>query len=542
MVVVAFSILGRNQNMPDIRYSYKDVPTIQRLADDDTFIRAITGPYGSGKSTGAGVIEAVNRMMRQAPGPDGVRRSRGAVVRNTYPQLLDTTIKTFMEWLPHTYYGDYRENPRPDYLVNKLTAPDGSPIECEVIFRALDKPEHVKNLLSLELTWCWFNEIREIAKPIFNHMRGRVNRYPSMKDGGPTWSGIFGDTNPCDTDHWFYEFFELEKPQKCSTCKTANGGMILYPSRDPLDNIIPLEQRFCPKCGADHTHSVPLTSIYHQPSARGPKAENLSNLPPDYYPLLMMGQTQDFIRVYVDGEYGYVGEGKPVYLNWSTQIHAVQGEIKVIKSIPLIVGLDFGLNPAAIICQSTADRRFNVIDELTGKDIVFREFITRVLKPYLQSKYLGMDIVITGDPSGVKRQETDGNTCFKELKNQKLPAIPAPSNTLPARLAAVNSLLTRPLVKISDTGDMQSPFQVSATKCLTLVKGFQGGYHRKRVAVIGKEMYRDEPEKTFESHIHDALQYAALLVETGTINVSRSMSSLHGQGQKFVAPPTGAFT
>lgn len=68
----------------DIRYSYSDVPTIRKFADDDTFIRAVTGPYGSGKSTGAGVIELINRAMRQAPGPDGVRRSRWAVVRNCY--------------------------------------------------------------------------------------------------------------------------------------------------------------------------------------------------------------------------------------------------------------------------------------------------------------------------------------------------------------------------------------------------------------------------------------------------------------------------
>lgn len=528
--------------MPEIRYSYSDVPTINKFSWDDTFIRAITGPYGSGKSTGAGVIELINRAKAQAPGPDGVRRSRWAVVRNFYGQLLDTTIKTFMEWVPSAYYGDYRENPRPEYVINKLNAPDGSPIEAEVIFRALDKPEHVKNLLSLELTGCWFNELREIAKPIFDHMTGRVNRYPAKKDGGFTWSGIWGDTNPCDVDHWFYEYFEIEKPTKCSTCRDAHDGMILYPSRDPLNNILLPEQRFCPKCGKDHTHSVPLTSIYHQPSARGPEAENLSNLIPNYYPLLMMGKSQDFIRITVDGEYGYVGEGKPVYLNWSTQVHAVDREIPVIKSLPLLIGLDFGLNPAAIICQSTPDRRFNVIEELCGKDIVFREFLTRVLKPHLQSKYLGMDIVITGDPSGVKRSETDGNSCFKELKAQKLPGIPAPTNVLGPRLASVNSLLTRPLVKISDTGEMQAPFQVSIPKCPTLVKGFQGGYHRKRVAVIGKEMYRDEPEKTFESHIHDALQAVALLVETGTMKISRRMSEFQGRQNTFVAPPVGAFT
>jgi len=78
-----------------MEYSYSDVPTIKAFAKDSTFIRAITGPFGSGKSSGCD-IEIYRRAVGQEPSPDGVRKTRFAAVRNSYPQLRDTTIPTFM--------------------------------------------------------------------------------------------------------------------------------------------------------------------------------------------------------------------------------------------------------------------------------------------------------------------------------------------------------------------------------------------------------------------------------------------------------------
>lgn len=515
-------------------YDYSDVPTIAKYSLDDTLIRAVKGPMGSGKSVGAGVMEVYQRALRQAPGPDGVRRSRWAVVRNTTPQLIDTTIKTWMEWLPDGVFGSYKENPRPQYIMDKIETPDGIPIHAEIMFRALDKPDQLRDLLSLELTGCWFNEVREIAKAIFSFMRGRINRYPAEKDGGATWSGIFCDTNPCDTDHWFYEFFLFEKPTKCSTCKTSVRGMVLLPTRDLANNILPEDKRFCPQCGKDYSHSIPLTWLYEQPSALGPKAENLKNLNKDYYAVLTMGQSLDFIKVYAHGEWGFIGEGRPVYSNWVSQLHVAEKDIAVAKSLPLIVGIDFGLNGAAVICQKFPDGRFNVIDEVVSKDLIFQEFLDNHLSPYLKNKYMGMEIIITGDPSGINRTG-DGNTYFKQLKAAKLPGVPAPTNTLPARLAAVNSFLTRP---IPDQEPKIHFFQVSP-KCKTLIRGFNGAYYRKRVPIIGKDMFKDEPEKTFESHIHDALQYAALTCESGAIRVRTHSGSSYAQQ---IAPPVGAYT
>ena len=73
----------------EIRYSYKSVPTLKRFSEDNSFFRLACGPYGSGKSS-ASLVEIVSRAWAQKRGPDGIRRSRWLVVRNTYRQLADS--------------------------------------------------------------------------------------------------------------------------------------------------------------------------------------------------------------------------------------------------------------------------------------------------------------------------------------------------------------------------------------------------------------------------------------------------------------------
>lgn len=64
-------------------YSYEDVPTVKRFALDNTRMRCIIGPFGSGKTSGC-VMEIIRRAHEMVAGPDGIRRSRWAVVRNCF--------------------------------------------------------------------------------------------------------------------------------------------------------------------------------------------------------------------------------------------------------------------------------------------------------------------------------------------------------------------------------------------------------------------------------------------------------------------------
>ena len=63
------------------------------------------GPVGSAKSTGA-ACRIVRHAYEQAP-HNGIRYTRFAIVRNTGPQLVDTTIKTWLKLFPENVYGKF---------------------------------------------------------------------------------------------------------------------------------------------------------------------------------------------------------------------------------------------------------------------------------------------------------------------------------------------------------------------------------------------------------------------------------------------------
>jgi phage terminase large subunit len=149
--------------------------TVGGFMQSDARRRVIMGPFGSGKSSGC-VIEIVRRSMMQKRGSDGYRRSRWAIVRNTMPQLRDTTMKTWFEWFPDGSIGYWKETGKTYFIIK-------GDVRAEVMFRALDDEADVKNLLSLELTGAWVNECREIPAIIIDGIDGRINRYPSRRGG-----------------------------------------------------------------------------------------------------------------------------------------------------------------------------------------------------------------------------------------------------------------------------------------------------------------------------------------------------------------------
>ena len=124
--------------------NYKpDGQVLKNFLKDNDFFRGLRGPVGSGKSV-ACCIEIIRRALIQKPSEDGKRKSRWAIIRNTNPQLKTTTIKTWLDWFPEEEWGTFKWSVPYTHKISK------GDIELEVIFLALDRPEDVKKLLSLE--------------------------------------------------------------------------------------------------------------------------------------------------------------------------------------------------------------------------------------------------------------------------------------------------------------------------------------------------------------------------------------------------------
>jgi len=407
------------------------------------------------------------------------------VTRNTYGELTSTTIKTWLDWFPESRFGKIVYS-APITQTLRMKLGDGTTVELEMLFLALDRPEHIKKVLSLDVTGAWMNEAREQPKAILDALTGRVGRYPRGEDGGVTWSGVIMDTNSPDDDHWWYVLAELQKPDEFEFFAQPAGDS------DDAENLDWLLQ-------TPETLEFPMG--HPQRKAQGAK----------YYERLKAGKTKEWIKVYVKGQYGTVHDGKPVYAEeWNDTLHVKP--INPIQGVPLDIGLDFGLTPAAVITQTDARGRLLVLDELCGSDMAIRQFLQDALIPQLTKVYpqwwAKKDhpdkpmIRCFGDPAGAQRAQTDEKSCFQEVRSAGLRIQPAKSNAWLARRGSVAWFLSK--LTGGTAALMLDPC------CSVLRKGFNGGYKYRRVQVTGEERYTDEPMKNSYSHPHDALQYVAM--------------------------------
>ena len=464
--------------MTDFKYK-PDGEVLKSFMKDDTFFRGIRGPVGSGKSVGC-CVEVFRRALQQEKNADGKRRSRWAIIRNTNPQLRTTTIKTWLDWFPENDWGKFTWSVPYTHHIKK------GDIDLEVIFLALDRPEDVKKLLSLELTGIWVNEAREIPKSIIDACTMRVGRFPSMRDGGPTWTGVIADTNAPEEDHWW----------------PIMAGEVPIPDHIPREQAKMLVkpdnwQFFTQPAGMVEDRNEEGEVEDYKPNK---SAENQKHMMKSYYPNLIRGKTKSWIDVYVMNRLGSIQDGKPVYQMFAPDVHVAKEEVPIAAGLPVYVGVDFGLTPAAAFGQKVRGR-WLIQSELVAIDMGIVRF-AELLRNELSSRFAACsEVYIYGDPAGDFRAQTDESTPFQILRGAGLKAFPTHSNSVDLRLESVSSQLTK-------MAEGKPAFMIDR-RCSSLIKGFEGGYQYKRMEVSG-ERYADKPDKNMFSHIHDALQYLML--------------------------------
>jgi hypothetical protein len=424
-------------------------------------------------------LEIMRLAALQEPGPDKLRRTRWVIVRNSYPELRDTTLKTWLKWVNEDRFGDFNYS----RMVHNIRFND---IHMEVLFRALDRPSDVRKVLSLEVTGAWFNEAREIPFGIIEGMDDAIGRYPAVVDGGCRWAGIMMDTNSPDEDHWWHERAEEETPhgweffsQPGALIKDKEGSWIANPFAENIE--------YC----------------------RGGI---------DWYLSRVHGKSEEHIACYYGNQYVFVKEGKPVHPDYNDTFHGAKEILAPIPGRDIFIGLDFGRTPAAVFGQRIAEGRWIIFDELVTQDMGAERFANEVLGPQLRGKYKGFDFEIYGDPAGDDRGQTDENTPFDMLAAANIEAEPAPSNDLVLRIGSVDSCLNR--------APGGRPGLLISRNCKTLRKALSGGYYYKRLQVSGENLYRNKPYKNNYSHIAEALQYMLLGAGEGDALVQSKQRTL----------------
>jgi hypothetical protein len=471
---------------------YKPSPTQKDFMLNPQYVRVIAGPVGSGKSVTC-VHELVRLACGQKPNPQGVRKTRVVIVRNTADQLALTTRKTVFDWLPPGQAGFWKAQERTFVMMAGL--PDGTQVESEWLFLALDTPDDVRKALSLETTFIWGNESRELHMEVIDGLLGRLNRYPSMKDGGPTRSCAIFDTNFPDEDTAWHDKME-NPPSNWAVFKQPPAILkpAVYTERFKEDP----EETLLDKDGGEWCVN--------------PECDNYDNLPRDYYPNLIPGKTEDWMRVYLRSEYGRSLSGTPVYeKTFVTDFHIAKDPLKPIRgdSHPVFIGLDFGRTPAAVFVQRDPRGRVLVLGELTAENMGIETFLRTKLNPHLANTFSGCSFVVAPDPAGFLKQQLNELSLVDVLKQAGFKCVKPPTNDPEKRIQAVERLLNQ-------QQEGKAMFLVDPD-CKALIRGFRYGY-RYKIKKNGE--IEDRPDKNEHSHLADAMQYAALIVDMSVRGVA----------------------
>jgi hypothetical protein len=475
--------------------SYTPTPTGLKFHLDPNRVRLLIGPVGCGKSVAA-CFELFRLMASQDPSPDGFRRTRMIITRESYPMITTTTLRTWKQLFPCPETGRIVHG---SPIVHYFEFGD---IKAEVVFMSIENDDDIKKLMSLESTFIWMNEARFSMLDILHHAVGRTGRYPSKEFDGvkATRSGVILDTNPPDNDHWLYDQFEIKKPNNYSV------------------------------------HHYPPALIGHKDDVNGltwtinPDAENIANLGEgaDYYLKQVNGPSEEWIRVYLCGEWGSTIDGRPVYPEYSDSVHFAP-MLKPVANIPIILGWDFGLTPCCVISQLLPNGQLIILEEIVTSYMGITSFIVNCVNPILSSRYGDFEIEVSvGDPAGsadMGGKLNERQTCFTILKDHGINTIPAKTNAfLPRRESVARRLTTMidgdPSIKIGPLAPM-------------IRKGLKGAYHYEKVNIAvgkGETKYKEMPDKDQYSHSQDALQYITLQFDSFKApNSSRTNEHLMNQ-------------
>lgn len=461
--------------------NYSPPPTIKSFIKDEHEVKLVMGPVGSAKSTGC-IFCLVYEGMQQPPGPDGIRRTRYAVVRNTNQQLMDTTFKSFNAFFRDGEAGSWKATEKTFVL-----RPAGN-VEIEFMFRPLDTEADIARLLSLEVSGIWFNEAREINEKVFIAALGRIGRYPSIMNGGCRRKILLMDTNPPEEDSWLYKLIEENTP--------PNMGVYIQPPA-----LVP------------GTYEV------------NPDAENLENLPKDYYQtqVAMAVNNEEYINVYLRNMYGRTNAGKPVFPMFNPTLHIARSSLKPNPLLPLVVGFDPGLSSGLTFGQYTLSGRLLVYDAIATFDMGTERLIENRIRPILQSKYKGFEVLFAPDPAAAARSNTDEQTSVDKLRKAKFKVkFVDMNNQLQPRIEAVEYFMTR----LTEDGPAML---LDPVGCKPLIKALGGGYRYAKVKQPDQE--KAEPEKNVHSHIADSFQYLCRYFQHTAARTAR-----YNDAPRFVPP------
>lgn len=391
--------------------------------------------HNSGK-TFAGCLRAL--LLSQHP------NSFGLIGRSTYPELRDTTRRTFFEVCPPEYY-DEAHGGQWKPSDNHLRLVNGS----EIIFRHLDTISE-KELLSLNLGWFFIDQAEEIGEQVFRILQSRLrlNTVPNR-----------------------YGFV---------ICNPEPGNWIDNMFRKPvLENKANPNFHFIESASTDNPH-----------------------LPADYVPMLRETYPEEMVKRFVEGRWDVMEN--QIYSEYDYKTHVIQ-PFDIPQGWEKIVAVDHGMvNPTcALWAALDYDGNVFIIDEYYSPGIVSehakaiikktgeQEISLWLIDPSTQAKTREKE----GQMWSVMEEYEDCGLYFTPANNEKLAGINRVKEFLKLQKNRRNPI----------TKEVPSPRLFIFKNCIDLIAEMPQYQWRKLRGLASRNSL--EQPRDFNDHAVDALRY-----------------------------------
>ena len=458
------SILQDNK----LKIPYNAGPTAFQAHQERKRVKAVYGPWRSSKSTFA-CFAIVRKAAELAKINIGLK---ALMVRDTFSNLKDSTLKTWLEWFPHPYFSNlHMEQGRADLTFNY----GGQ--KHSVLFRHGQTAQAASDFLSTDYGVIVLEEVVPvynltgnqqvspgISEEVFKMCSGRLAQW------GVDEPELILTFNPPMSTHWTNTRF-------IALTKTSRG-------RAELDRL---------NCG-----------VYFFS-----RQENEKNLRKGYYDETAATLGDDtMIRRFINGEVISVYPGLPIFQKDFRYERHVRDQISPIQSRGFILGFDNPPHPACLFTQVDAKGRWLWIKELLGgyvherlvEDIGMVRF-SDMVKAALGAQFptLGVDSYYY-DPSCDSPGVTDESSVGDILRQKFAPVPGMPGlSPIPPRIESIRNRLNHSI-------DGDPALLVSAEGCPMAVEALAGGY-RYGLKPSGTALMGYDPVKDVFSDIIDAAGY-----------------------------------
>lgn len=397
-----------------------------------------SGGFGSGKTV-AGCLRSL--VLSQYPG------NRGLIGRLTYPELRDTTQKSFFEACPPEMY-DEAQGGQWKPSENYLRLVNGS----EIIFRHLDNVSE-KELLSLNLGWFFIDQAEEVGDQVFRILQSRLrlNTVPNR----------YG--------------FVICNPEPGSWIDTMFRKPVLEGKRDN-----PSEQfHFIDSKMTDNPH-----------------------LPPDYVQSIIDNYPEDMRKRYVEGRWD-VFENQ-IYSEYDSNVHILK-PFDIPKEWERIIAVDHGMvNPtAAIFAALDFDGNVFIYDEYYSPGVVSTH--AKAILEKTQGQEISLWLI---DPSvQAKTREKDGQmwSVMEEYEDYGLFFTPANNEKLAGINRVKEFLKPQKNRRHPITKEIPSPKLFIFRNCVNLIAEMPA-YQWRKLRTLQSRNSPEQP-RDFNDHALDALRY-----------------------------------